>query len=105
MKTIIINNVDRQDVSLYFNNTKTLTFNNEVVFEKYKELFHKNLEFQLFFSEKHTLKYNFFKNCKVIDFNSNSIYFTNENIVDGLTEKNILPLIRKQKLKTINENT
>jgi hypothetical protein len=106
MKTIIIDNFDRQHINLHFmiNHKNELIFNDNII-EKYKDLFYKELKFEMFFSEKHTFKYNYFINCKVIHVNKNSIYFTFEKINDGLTEKDILPIIRKQKLKTINENT
>lgn len=105
MKAIIINNVDRQDITLHFGKVMILSFNSDVVIEKYKELFYNNLEFQLFFSEKHTIKYNLFKKCKVVNFNNNAIFFIYDCVADGLIEKDILPLIRKEKLKAINENT
>ena len=107
MKTVIIDNFDRQSIRLHFifNNRNELVFNDDTIIEKYKYLFHKELKFEMFFSEKHTLKYNYFINCKVINISKNSIYFTFEKINDGLIEKDILPIIRKQKLKKINENT
>lgn len=106
MKIIIIDNSDRQNINLRFmiGHKNELIFNDNII-DKYKDLFHKDLKFNMVFSERYTFKYNYFINCKVIHVNKNSIYFTFEKINDGLTEKDILPIIRKQKLKTINENT
>lgn len=109
MKTILIRKTDRNKVSISFINNHTIyvVFRNGISNTELEV----DSNFDLINAHKFTDKYNYFKNCKVIDVTNYKENYIDSKIqqvkctfesINTVTESDILARIRKEKLININ---